>query len=208
MHHINQVVLELGVQRDEIISCCTLLNLKVDGDKLSPETVRVLNNVKAVADKGSISFMEAAQHVANMKNGEHGAQQNGNRFSKREYIKQRFGVDPEAAAPGSFIWMLYQDVIKQSEQLGEVRFQTVIEASSHVLRDRLMNGNPENANNEGFEEANNRVSENITSFLGNVNWGELPQLMGGSSTQPTKQLQAAPASTSKTPTSGKKSSDK
>ncbi|OKH36541.1 hypothetical protein NIES2101_36920 [Calothrix sp. HK-06] len=206
MLHINQVVSELRVQRDEIVSACTLLELKVDGDQLSPDTVSVLNNVKAVADKGNISFLEAAQHVANMKNGEGSAQQS-NRFSKREYIKQRFGVDPEAAAPGSFIWMLYQDVNIQSEQLGEVRYQTVIEASSHVLRDRLMNGNPEEANNEGFEQANSRVSENITSFLGNVNWGELPQLMG-SSTQPTKQLQAAPASTSKTPTSAKKSSDK
>ncbi|BDA75927.1 hypothetical protein CAL7716_100930 (plasmid) [Calothrix sp. PCC 7716] len=207
MQHINQVVSGLGVQRDEIIAVCTLLELKVvDGDKLPPETVSVLNNVKAVAEKGGISFMEAAQHVANMRNGE-GAQQNGNRFSKREYIKQRFGVDPEAAAPGSFIWMLYQDVIKQSEQLGEVRYQTIIEASSHILRDRLMNGNPEESNNQGFEEANNLVSENITSFLGKVNWGELPQLMG-SSTQPTKQLQAVSASTSKIPISGKKSSDK
>lgn len=210
MIHINQMVSELKMQPDEIRSCCALLNLALDGDKLNHETVNVLNNVKAVAEKANISFMQAAQQIADLKNAERNANRGGNRFDKREYIRKRFGQDPELAAPDSFIGLLYNDVRSQSEQLGKLRRQTILEASTLILHDLLINGMPESGDT-AFQQANDRATGAISDFLGSVNWEVGFQLTGtpSTSTQHTKQLTTAiPASDPKMPASAKKSPDK
>ncbi len=202
MIHINQMVSELKTQLDEIRECCVLLSLIINGDQLNDETVNVLRNVKAVAEKGNISLLEAARQIFELKNAERDGNRGNNRFDKREYIEKRFGQDPELAAPNSFIGLLYNDVLKQSEQLGRLRQQTILEASTLILQDLLMNGTPEGGD-AGYQQANDRVTGEITDFLGNVNW-EVLQLTGTPSMQATKQL----VLNSKMPVSVKKSSDK
>lgn len=207
--HINQMVLELKTQLNELRKCCELLNLATDNDQISQETIDILQNVKAVADKGGVSMVEAARQIADMKNAETNSNCGNNRFDKREYIKKRFGQDPELAASDSFIGLLYKDVQTQSEQLGRLRSQTILDASSYILHDLLMHGTSEGGD-KGYRDATDKLGNKITDYLGKVNWEvEVLEIPGTSSTQPIKQLLATtPASTSKMPASVKKSSDK
>lgn len=208
MIHINQMVLELKTQLDEIRKCCELLNLTINNDKISQETVDILLQVKAIADKGAVSMAEAARQVADMKSAETSGNGGGNRFDKREYIIKRFGQDPELAASDSFIGLLYKDVQTQSEQLGRLRSQTILEASTLVLHDLLMYGTPEGGD-KGYRDANDKLTGKIKDYLGNVNWEVEVLQLPGASTQPTKQLSATTSvSTSKMPQSAKKSSEK
>lgn len=208
MMHINQMVSELKVPLEDIRVCCELLELKIDGALLSPETVTALRNIKSIAESGGITLIEAARELKNIRNNEHVT----GRFDKREYIKQRFGQDPELAPQGSFIRLIYEDVATKSDQLAKIRHQTIFEASTLALEDLLMNGVDAD---EDWKQAHGRVTSSITDFLGNVNWGApLPQLSGTLSTPPTKQLTAvvekeAPQQTSqKMPSSSKKSQEK
>lgn len=181
--HINQMVSELKVPLEDIRVCCELLELKIDGALLSPETVTALRNIKSIAESGGITLIEAARELKNIRNNEHVT----GRFDKREYIKQRFGQDPELAPQGSFIRLIYEDVATKSDQLAKIRHQTIFEASTLALEDLLMNGVDAD---EDWKQAHGRVTSSITDFLGNVNWGApLPQLAPSASN--TKQLTAA-----------------
>lgn len=204
--HINQMVSELKTSQDEIRKCCEMLDL-VYQEQLSDQAVEILRTVKEYANRSNISLVEAAKQIADMRNAK--VDVDSNRFDKREYIKKRFGQDPELAASNSFIGLLYNDVQTQSDQLGRLRSQTILDASTYILHDLLMHGTSEGGD-KGYRDATDKLGNKITDYLGNVNWEvEVLEIPGTSSTQPTKQLSAiTPASTSKMASSVKKSSDK
>ncbi len=209
MQHINQVVSQLKVQRDEIISVCDIFKLDVNGDQLPPETVEFLKKIKDISTNGNITFLEAANHVLEMQQQAKKVSADGYKFDARAYIKQRFGKDPESEAKDSFVGILYRDM-PVAYQLGDTRFMSIIEASTHVLRDRLTNGSSSSGctkNAVEFDAAQERALQAIdVNFFENIHWGEgeHPMLLGAS-TQPQKQLNS---STPKTSTSAKNSPKK
>lgn len=200
MQHINQVVSQLKVQRDDILSVCDTFKLDINGDQLPPETVEFLKKIKDISTDGNIPFLVAANHVLEMQQQAKKVSADGYQFDAREYIKQRFGKDPENEAKDSFVGILYHDM-PVAYQLGDTRFMSIIEASTHVLRDRLTNGSSSTGctkNAVEFGAAQERALQAIdVNFFENINWGEgeHPMLLGAS-TQPQKQLKSSNPKTS------------
>ncbi len=95
MQHINQVVSQLKVQRDEILAVCEMFTLDVNGDQLPSDTVEFLKKIKDISSEGNISFLVAANHVLEMQQQAKKVSADGYQFDARSYIKQRFGKDPE-----------------------------------------------------------------------------------------------------------------
>ena len=209
MQHINQVVSQLKVQRDEILAVCEIFKLDVNGDQLPPDTVEFLKKIKDISTDGNIPFLEAANHVLEMQQQAKQVSADGYKFDARAYIKQRFGKDPENEAKDSFVGILYNDM-PVAYQLGDTRFMSIIEVSTHVLRDRLTNGSSSSGctkNALEFDAAQERALQAIdVNFFENINWGEgeHPMLLGASTQQP-KQLNS---SREKTSTSAKNSPKK
>ena len=104
MKHINQLAQQLQVSTEIVRNICQLLDLEISGNTVSEQVESQLSNLKTVADKENMSLEEAARHLVEMRNS---SEETGDRkFNKREYIKQRFGVDPEQASEDSFVGML------------------------------------------------------------------------------------------------------
>ncbi len=206
MIHINQMVSELKVQPDEIRSCCALLELEIDGNQLSAETAQHLKDINKAALSANISLLDATKQVVEMRNAAKQSESGGFKFDARSYIKQRFGKDPESESKDSFVGILYRDM-PVAYQLGDTRFMSIIEASTHVLRDRLTNGSSSSGctkNAAEFGAAQERALQAIdVNFFENIHWGEgeHPMVLG-ISTQPPKQLNS---SNPKTSTSAKNS---
>lgn len=142
-----------------------------------------------------MSLEEAAQHLIAMRDrksevGEH-------KFDKREYIKQRFGVDPEQASSDSFVGILYRDA-DRGIQLGELRHKVVLESSTLALEEFVFHGSSSLAEGNtsvaaGYNQAQERINSRIDNdFFGKVNWGEEthPLLVGTSTPQP-RQLKSS-----------------
>jgi hypothetical protein len=200
MIHINQMVSELKVQPEEIRSCCALLELEIDGNQLSPETAQHLKDINKAALSANISLVDATKQVVEMRNAAKQSESGGFKFDARSYIKQRFGKDPENESKDSFVGILYRDM-PIAYQLGDTRFMSIIEVSTHVLRDRLTNGISSSGctkNAIEFSAAQDRALEAIdVNFFENINWGEgeHPVLLGAL-TQPQKQLNSSNPKTS------------
>jgi hypothetical protein len=122
------------------------------------------------------------------------------KFNKREYIKQRFGVDPETAAPDSFVGMLYQDT-HRGTQLGELRHKVVLESSTLALEEFVFNGTGGNLTADEYTQAQERINSRIDNdFFAKVNWGEGSHpLLVGTSTQQPKQLKSSQTKTGQSP---------
>ncbi|WP_026134396.1 hypothetical protein [Scytonema hofmannii] len=198
MKHINQMVSQLQVSLEEVREICSLLGLPVEGDKISESTEQQLLQLKAAATSEGMSLEEAARHLLEMrdrKNSEGGE----HRFDKREYIKQRFGVDPEQATPDSFVGMLYRDVDK-GIQLGNLRHKVVLESSTLALEELIFHGGSDvesGSNKEiaGYDQAQERIQTRIDNdFFGKINWGEQthPLLVGTSIQQPKRLKSSLP----------------
>ena len=110
MKHINQLAQQLQVSTEIVRNICQLLDLEISGNTVSEQVESQLSNLKTVAHKENMSLEEAAQHLVEMRNSSE--EMDGRKFNKREYIKQRFGVDPEQASGDSFVGMLYGDQIE------------------------------------------------------------------------------------------------
>ena len=138
MKHINKVAETLQVSPDVVRTCCRLLDLALQSNDTLDETVeQQLVQLKEIASREGMSLEEAAQHLIAMRDrksevGEH-------KFDKREYIKQRFGVDPEQALPDSFVGILYRDA-DRGIQLGELRHKVVLESSTLALEEFVFHG--------------------------------------------------------------------
>jgi len=119
MKHINQLAQQLQVSPEVIRNICQILDLEISGDAIAEQVESQLINLKAAATKENMSLEEAARHLLEMRDRTNSTSETEDRsFNKREYIKQRFGVDPETAAPDSFVGMLYQDT-HRGTQFGE-----------------------------------------------------------------------------------------
>ncbi|MFL9458215.1 hypothetical protein AB0758_45240 [Tolypothrix bouteillei VB521301_2] len=198
------MVSQLQVSLEEVREICSLLGLAVEGDKISEFTEQQLLQLKAAATAEGMSLEEAARHLLEMRSrqtsegGEH-------RFDKREYIKQRFGVDPEQAAADSFVGMLYRDVDK-GIQLGNLRHKVVLESSTLALEELIFHGGSDvdsGSNKEiaGYDQAQERIQTRINNdFFGKINWGEQthPLLVGTSTPQP-KRLKSSQPKTEPSP---------
>ncbi|BAZ40514.1 hypothetical protein NIES4101_64750 [Calothrix sp. NIES-4101] len=119
MKHINQLAIQLQISPEIIRNICKTLDLEISGDTVSEQVELQVVNLKAAASKENMTLEEAAEHLLVMRETRSTADEE-HRFNKRDYIKQRFGVDPETAAPDSFVGMLYQDT-HRGTQLGELR---------------------------------------------------------------------------------------
>ncbi|MEI2577334.1 hypothetical protein [Scytonema sp. PRP1] len=191
MKHINQMVSQLQVSLEELREVCDLLNLQVDGDKISDPTEHSLLQVKQVASKENKSLRDAALYLLQLRS--ECQQADGYHFNKREYIKQRFGVDPEEAAPDSFVGILYRDLDK-GIQLGQLRHQVVLESSTLALEERIFHGTGSTSFGEtDSDRAVLRVESRIgDNFFGQINWEEINHpLLVGSSTPQQKQLKSS-----------------
>ncbi len=138
MKHINQLAQQLQVSHDVVRTVCQILNLEIQGDTVGEQVEQQLLQLKTAATSENMSLEEAARHLLEMrdqKNPESGE----HRFDKREYIKQRFGIDPEQAAPDSFVGMLTLDVDK-GIQLGNLRHKVVLESSTLALEELIFHG--------------------------------------------------------------------
>lgn len=204
MKHINQMVSQLQVSLEEVREICSLLGLPVEGDKISESTEQQLLQLKTAATSEGMTLEEAARHLLEMRDrrnsegGEH-------RFDKREYIKQRFGVDPEQAAPDSFVGMLYRDVDK-GMQLGNLRHKVVLESSTLALEELIFHGGTDvdsgsNKDIAGYDQAQERIQTRIDNdFFGKINWGEQTHpLLVGTSTQQPRRLKSSPPKTEPSP---------
>jgi hypothetical protein len=121
MKHINVLAQQLQISPELVRSVCQSLGLSLKPNDTVDETVeQQLVQLKEVANREGISLEEAAQHLIEMRDVHTNTETSDRSFNKREYIKQRFGVDPETAAPDSFVGMLYQDT-HRGTQLGELR---------------------------------------------------------------------------------------
>lgn len=204
MKHINQMVSQLQVSLEEVREICSLLGLPVEGDKISESTEQQLLQLKSAATAEGMSLEEAARHLLEMrdrKNSEGGE----HRFDKREYIKQRFGVDPEQATPDSFVGMLYRDVDK-GIQLGNLRHKVVLESSTLALEELIFHGGSDvesGSNKEiaGYDQAQERIQTRIDDdFFGKINWGEQTHpLLVGTSIQQPKRLKSSQPKTEPSP---------
>ncbi|BAY35430.1 hypothetical protein NIES2107_73420 (plasmid) [Nostoc carneum NIES-2107] len=204
MKHINKVAETLQVSPDVVRNCCRLLDLALQPNDTLDETIeQQLVQLKEIASRESMSLEEAAQHLIAMRNrksevGEH-------KFDKREYIKQRFGVDPEQASPDSFVGILYRDA-DRGIQLGELRHKVVLESSTLALEEFVFHGSSSLAEGNtsvpsGYDQAQERINSRINNdFFGKVNWGEEthPLLIGTSTPQP-RQLKSSHLKTGQSP---------
>lgn len=189
MKHINQLAQQLQVSPELVRSTCNLLGLPLKPNDTVDETVeRQLVQLKEVAEREGISLEEAARHLVEMRDRKVEAETGAHKFDKREYIKQRFGIDPEIAAPDSFVGMLYHDA-DRGVQLGQLRHKVVLETSTLALEEFVFNGSS-NIDNSDYNEAQERIESRIDNdFFAKVNWGEGSHpLLVGSSTHSQKQL--------------------
>jgi len=176
MKHINKVAETLQVSLDVVRTCCRLLDLALQPNDTLDETIeQQLVQLKEIASREGMSLEEAAQHLIAMRDrksevGEH-------KFDKREYIKQRFGVDPEQASSDSFVGILYRDA-DRGIQLGELRHKVVLESSTLALEEFVFHGSSSLAEGNtsvaaGYNQAQERINSRIDNdFFGKVNWGE------------------------------------
>lgn len=189
MKHINQLAQQLQVSPELVRSTCNLLGLPLKPNDTVDETVeRQLVQLKEVAEREGISLEEAARHLVEMRDRKVEAETGAHKFDKREYIKQRFGIDPEIAAPDSFVGMLYHDA-DRGVQLGQLRHKVVLETSTLALEEFVFNGSS-NIDNSDYNEAQERIQSRIDNdFFAKVNWGEGSHpLLVSSSTHSQKQL--------------------
>ncbi|MDZ7960891.1 MAG: hypothetical protein RMY34_23930 [Aulosira sp. DedQUE10] len=181
-----------------------MLDLALQSNDTLDETVeQQLVQLKETASREGMSLEEAAQHLIAMRDrksevGEH-------KFDKREYIKQRFGVDPEQASPDSFVGILYRDA-DRGIQLGELRHKVVLESSTLALEELVFHGSssPAEGNTSippGYDEAQERINSRIDNdFFGKVNWGEeIHPLLVGTSTPQPRQLKSSQPKTGQSP---------
>ncbi|NJL61504.1 MAG: hypothetical protein HC903_06335 [Methylacidiphilales bacterium] len=176
-----------------------MLDLEISGDAVSEQIELQLVNLKAAATKENMTLEEAARHLLSMRDA-HSESQCDRSFNKREYIKQRFGVDPETAAPDSFVGMLYQDT-HRGTQLGELRHKVVLETSTLALEEFVFNGTGTDLTADEYTQAQERINSRIDNdFFAKVNWGEgsHPLLVGTSAQQP-KQLKSSQTKTGQSP---------
>ena len=188
MKHINQLAQQLQVSTEIVRNICQLLDLEISGNTVSEQVESQLSNLKTVADKENMSLEEAARHLVEMRNS---SEETGDRkFNKREYIKQRFGVDPEQAPGDSFVGMLYEDT-DRGIQLGQLRHRVVLESSTLALEEFIFSGTGDNLNE--FDQAQERINSRIDNdFFGKVNWGEEAHpLVLNTSTPQQKQLKSS-----------------
>ncbi len=188
----------LQVSPDVVRTCIRLLDLVLQPNDTLDETVeQQLVQLKEVASREGMSLEKAAQHLIAMRDrkseiGEH-------KFDKREYIKQRFGVDPEQASPDSFVGILYRDA-DRGIQLGELRHKVVLESSTLALEEFVFHGSSSLGESNtsvppGYDEAQERINSRIDNdFFGKVNWGEQthPLLVGTSTPQPLQLKSSQP----------------
>ena len=189
MKHINQLAQQLQVSPELVRSTCNLLGLPLKPNDTVDETVeRQLVQLKEVAEREGISLEEAARHLVEMRDRKVEAETGAHKFDKCEYIKQRFGIDPEIAAPDSFVGMLYHDA-DRGVQLGQLRHKVVLETSTLALEEFVFNGSS-NIDNSDYNEAQERIQSRIDNdFFAKVNWGEGSHpLLVSSSTHSQKQL--------------------
>lgn len=196
MKHINQLAQQLQVSPDIVRAVCQTLGLEFSGDTVAEQVEQQLLQLKAAAAGEGISLEEAARHLLEMRERQNSDLGNLHRFDKREYIRQRFGVDPEQAAGDSFVGILYQDVDK-GVQLGELRHKVVLESSTFALEEKIFHGGSlaegKESGTDGYTEAQERITSRINDdFFGKVNWGEEvhPALVGTSTLQP-RQLKSS-----------------
>ncbi len=202
MKHINQLAQQLQVSPDIIRNICQMLNLEISGDTVSEQVELQLANLKAAATKENMTLEVAARHLLEMRENRTNStsQTEEHKFDKREYIKQRFGIDPETAAPDSFVGMLYQDT-HRGTQLGELRHKVVLETSTLALEEFVFNGTGTNLTVDEYNEAQERINSRIDNdFFAKVNWGEGSHpLLVGTSTQQPKQLKSLQTKTGQSP---------
>jgi hypothetical protein len=205
MKHINQLAQQLQVSPDVVRNICQILGLEISGDTVPEAIESQLVNLKAAANKENMSLEEAARHLLEIRDRHtNSSETEEHHFDKREYIKQRFGVDPEQAAPDSFVGMLYRDVDK-GIQLGNLRHKVVLESSTLALEEMIFHGanTPEDSNSSaiGYDKAQERIESRIDDdFFGKVNWGEEvhPLLVSTSTPQP-RQLKSSQPKTGQSP---------
>ncbi|NMG08767.1 hypothetical protein DP117_18440 [Brasilonema sp. UFV-L1] len=181
-----------------------MLNLEIQGDTVGEQVEQQLLQLKTAASSEDMSLEEAARHLLEMrdqKNSEGGE----HRFDKREYIKQRFGIDPEQAAPDSFVGMLTLDVDK-GIQLGNLRHKVVLESSTLALEELIFHGGTDvnsssNKGITGYDQAQERIQTRIDNdFFGKINWGEQTHpLLVGTSTQQPRRLKSSQPKTEPSP---------
>jgi hypothetical protein len=207
MKHINQLAQQLQVSPEVIRNICQILDLEINGDTISEQVESQLINLKTAATKENMSMEEAARHLLSMRDTHsesscdtRAESLHERKFSKREYIKQRFGVDPETAAPDSFVGMLYQDT-HRGTQLGELRHKVVLETSTLALEEFVFNGTGSNLTTDEYTQAQERINSRIDNdFFAKVNWGEGSHpLLVGTSTQQPKQLKSSQTKTGQSP---------
>ena len=202
MKHINQLAQQLQVSPDIIRNICQMLNLEISGDTVSEQVELQLANLKAAATKENMTLEVAARHLLEMRENRTNStsETEEHKFDKREYIKQRFGIDPETAAPDSFVGMLYQDT-HRGTQLGELRHKVVLETSTLALEEFVFNGTGTNLTVDEYNEAQERINSRIDNdFFAKVNWGEGSHpLLVGTSTQQPKQLKSLQTKTGQSP---------
>ncbi|NJM22445.1 MAG: hypothetical protein HC874_21415 [Richelia sp. SL_2_1] len=167
---------------------CQLLDLEINENTIPEQVESQLVNLKAAANKESMSLEEAARHLIEMRDRE--TEVGDRKFNKREYIKQRFGVDPEQAPGDSFVGMLYGDT-DRGIQLGQLRHRVVLESSTLALEEFIFSGTGDNLNE--FDQAQERINSRIDNdFFGKVNWGEESHpLLLSTSTPQQKQLKSS-----------------
>jgi hypothetical protein len=201
MKHINQLAQQLQISPEVVRNICQSLGLSVKTNDTVDETVeQQLVQLKEVANREGISLEEAAQHLIEIRDRTSTPETEEHRFNKREYIKQRFGVDPETAAPDSFVGMLYQDT-HRGTQLGELRHKVVLESSTLALEEFVFNGTGSNLTADEYTQAQERINSRIDNdFFAKVNWGEGSHpLLVGTSTQQPKQLKSSQTKTGQSP---------
>ena len=188
MKHINQLAQQLQVSPEVVRNICQLLDLEISGNTVSEQVESQLSNLKAAANKENMSLEEAARHLLEMRNSSE--EMDGRKFNKREYIKQRFGVDPEQAPGDSFVGILYGDT-DRGIQLGQLRHRVVLESSTLALEEFIFSGTGDNLNE--FDQAQERINSRIDNdFFGKVNWGEESHpLLLSTSTPQHKQLKSS-----------------
>ncbi|MBE9105237.1 hypothetical protein IQ229_09880 [Nostoc cf. edaphicum LEGE 07299] len=190
-----------------------MLDLALQPNDTLDETVeQQLVQLKEIASREGMSLEEAAQHLIAMRDSEallrsadRKSEVGEHKFDKREYIKQRFGIDPEQALPDSFVGILYRDA-DRGIQLGELRHKVVLESSTLALEEFVFHGSSllgegNTSVPPGYDEAQERINSRIDNdFFSKVNWGEEthPLLVGTSTPQP-RQLKSSQPKTAQSP---------
>jgi len=188
MKHINQLAQQLQVSPEVVRNICQLLDLEINENTIPEQVESQLVNLKAAANKENMSLEQAARHLIEMRDRK--TEVGDRKFNKREYIKQRFGVDPEQAPGDSFVGMLYGDT-DRGIQLGQLRHRVVLESSTLALEEFIFSGTGDNLNE--FDQAQERINSRIDNdFFGKVNWGEeIHPLLLNTSTPQQKQLKSS-----------------